>query len=156
LPDLQAFPYPFLNDKENNPVVIVLPQNPDSAAVSDALTLAATLGNRAVTEFDVSVATPDQVTQDKYANANLIILGAKANPPLFGKFTQALASSRNSTVVAAFNNPDFGILYEIPSAWNAKRVMLFVSSGTANGYGAAFDQLIANVPPVGSSGSIAV
>lgn len=156
LPDLQAFPYPFLNDKESIPVVIVLPKTVDNVSIGDALTLAAMLGSRAMMELNLSVATSDQVTQDKYANAHLIVLGAKNNQPLFDKFTQSLASSKSDSVVSAFKNPDYGILYEIASPWNSQRTILLVSSGTDAGYTSAFRWLVNNVPPVDSSGSIAV
>ncbi len=156
LPNLQAFPYPFLNDKENIPVAIVLPTTPGNAIIGDALTLASMLGNRAITEFDVSIVTADQVTQDKYANTNLILLGAKNDQPLFDKFTQSLAASKSASVVAAFKNPDNGILYETASPWNPERMILMVASGTAVGYAHVFDWLVNNVPLVNSSGSIAV
>jgi hypothetical protein len=156
LPDLQAFPYPFLSDKDSAPVVIVLPNKPDNTIIGDALTLAATLGNRAIMEFDVSIATADEVTQRKYANTHLIVLGTKNNQPLFDKFTQSLASSKDDSVVSAFKNANYGILYETISPWNPQRLILLVSSATDTGYTSAFHWLANNVPPVDRSGSIAV
>lgn len=154
LPDLQAFPYPFVSDATNTPTVIILPVKPTAQDLANGLSLAATLGRFAPADFQLNVLTADTASKNDQANANLILLGDLQRNPLLKEFSQSM------TVVPGLSdyesNSDSGLLREAPSPWNPAQTALLVYGNSTAAYQLAVDALYNAAPPVTQPGSVAV
>ncbi len=160
LPDLQAFPYPFVGDPVETPVAIILPPQPNSVELGTGISLAATLGHYAPVDFELIVQTADQVSAETRSEANLIVIGSKSRQPLVA---QALAEMSDvpgyrglDGLYQALKNSKQGLLRTGPSPWNAERVILLAFGETDAGFVNATQALLEAVPPVDQPGSVAI
>ncbi|HLP82056.1 MAG TPA: cellulose biosynthesis cyclic di-GMP-binding regulatory protein BcsB, partial [Nitrosomonas sp.] len=81
VPDLQAFPYPFVND-ETKSTVIIIPEKPTNEEIETALSLASTLGRYTPSDFALKIITADKATDADVHQSNLIIIGTPERNPL--------------------------------------------------------------------------
>jgi hypothetical protein len=146
LPDLLAFPYPFVSDQPAAPVTLVLPDEPEQTEIEQALAVAAVLGRYALRSFDLNVAFADDVTESEYADSHLIVLGERTRQPWVNTFLSASADLEVSST---------GLLHEMVSPWNMGRVVLIVSGQDTDGFASAISALEL-VPAVDRSGTTAV
>jgi hypothetical protein len=146
LPDLLAFPYPFVSDQPAAPVTLVLPDEPEEPEIEQALAVAAVLGRYALRSFDLRVAFADDVTENEYTDSHLIVLGERTRQPWVNTFLSASADLEVSST---------GLLHEIISPWNMGRVVLIVSGQDTDGLASAVGALEL-VPVVDQPGTTAV
>jgi hypothetical protein len=146
LPDLLAFPYPFVSDQPAAPVTLVLPDEPEQSEIAQALALAAVLGRYALRSFDLRVSFAEDVTETTHADSHLIVLGERTRQPWVNTF---LSASDHPEVSST------GLLHEMISPWNIGRVVLIVSGQDTDGFASAVSAL-GQVPAVDRSGTTAV
>lgn len=160
LPDLQAFPYPFVSDQPHAPTTIVLPPEPNGRELGLALSLAATLGHFAPADFELHLLTADQASPETQAGANLIVLGSSERQPLANQFLEAMGAvpgyRGQAGLYQALKSQQSGLLREAPSPWNDERVALLVFGRSEAGFEQAARALFNAAPPVARPGSVAV
>jgi hypothetical protein len=145
-PDLEAFPYPFVDVDSDVPVAIVLPAEPTVAEMAAGLSVAATLGNYAFSDFNLSL-TPE-ASAETFGDANLIILGETERQPLIEEFLATMPTVPDVGLYQALENNDTGVLRVDVSPWNAERVALLAYGQTAVGFERAVQALYNAAPPV--------
>jgi hypothetical protein len=169
LPDLQAFPYPFVSDNADSPssgrsqtapVAIIVPPTPQPAELGLALSLAATLGRFAPADFELELLPADQVSAATHAGAHLIVLGERTRQPLLTEFLETTAGlpgyRGQESLYQALRGSSSGLLREAPSPWNKERIALLVFGDSKAGFENAVQALFKAAPPVGQPGSAAV
>ena len=153
-PDLQVFPYPFIDVDSDVPVAIVLPAEPTAAEVGAGLSVAATLGNYAFSDFSLSLAT--EASAETFGETNLIVLGEAGRQPLIEEFLATMPTVPDVGLYQAVDNNDTGVLRVDFSPWNAERVVLLAYGQTAVGFERAARALYNAAPPVLESALIAL
>ncbi|RMH00363.1 MAG: hypothetical protein D6706_03995 [Chloroflexi bacterium] len=158
LPDLAAFPYPFVSDKPEAPVSLVVPPAPTVAEIAQALNLAAVLGRYAPAEFELVVETADTVTPTSHSQHHLIILGTRNRQPLIDELLTELSDvpgfQEDDGLYQALTGDNTAVLREAPSPWGNDRVILLVLARTENGAQLALDLLYNRTPPTEHPGSV--
>jgi hypothetical protein len=156
LPDLQAYPYPFVASVGNNPSVIVIPDNPTPDELAQALRIAASLGQRSTDSFRLEIATFSEVTEASHANYNLMVIGNTDRQPLIATLQEELPAIPERQVYQALNNPENGILREAQSPWNSDRVVLLAYGQDEDTAERAINTLYQQLPLVTQPGSVAI
>lgn len=155
LPDLKAFPYPFISDEPRTPTLIIVPNEPTVDEMAKAINIAGMLGDYAYTDFTLQIALATEVSPDTDGNANLIVLGLSDRQPLIYQVI-ADSSAVGSNIYQSADSTQDGVLQEGVSAWNADRTVLNVFSKTQAGLDSAVTALLGELPFVSESGSIAL
>lgn len=160
LPDLQAFPYPFVSEQPTAPTAIILPPQPNTQELSSALSIAATLGRFAPTDFELHLLTVERVSAKTQRDANLIVLGSRQRQPLIGEFLTKMGPipgyREEQGLYQHLKSQNDGLLREGPSPWNDERVALLVFGVSEPGFQNAAETLFDAAPPVAQPGSVAV
>ncbi|MBN1202964.1 MAG: cellulose biosynthesis cyclic di-GMP-binding regulatory protein BcsB [Anaerolineae bacterium] len=156
LPDLNAFPYPFVGDSPDVPTAIVIPSEPTDTELSAALSLAAVMGSYAIRDTHLNLLTTDQVSEAEYADANLIVLGERARQPLVDQFMAGMPPIPGGGLYQDLERATTGILREEVSPWNAERMVLLVFGESDEAFVRAAEALYTSVPPVNAPGTIVV
>jgi len=157
IPDLQAFPYPFVsNELDDPPATIVLPPDPTTAEIAKGLSLATSLGRFDFAGLRLNMMAYTESLETFPSNTNLIILGTPERQPLVSKIMESLNSDAKLLATEALNNSLIGILLEAPSSWNPDRTVLVVTGSSQEAFERAADALFDAAPPVQQSGSLAI
>lgn len=160
VPDLQAFPYPFVSDQPGSLVTIVLPDQPEAGEIGMGLSLAATLGRYAPADFGLRLVSASEVSRDTYSDSHLIVIGRRDRQPLIDQFlrqmTPVAGFEGEPGLYRALQTTEAGLLREAPSPWNPDRVVLLVFAQSDGGFKNALNALLGAAPPVDQPGSVAV
>jgi hypothetical protein len=156
IPDLQAFPYPFVSDDNPYPTTLVVPESPTNDELSMALSIASTLGHYAPADFEVDIVTADTANEDSLSRSNIIAIGTMMRNPLIDQMNESMGASSHPGVYEALNNPSSGIIREGISPWNDSRAVLLVYSQTNVGLQNTVTALAGSAPAVPESSTIAV
>jgi hypothetical protein len=156
LPDLQAFPYPFVSDEESTPTTIVLPLGATPDEIRQGLDLAATLGHFATQPLDVRMVTAPDEASSALAGSHVIGVGTLDRNPFVGEALRDLTTIPDDEVARALDDPARGILREAPSPWSDKHVVLLVYAAGEAELDDAVRALTYAAPPVQQPGSAAV
>jgi len=156
LPDLHAFPYPFVSDQVTPPTSIVLPQNPTPNDLQDAFSLVAILGKHTIQDSDVQILASNQLNQESHAEHNLIILGDIQRQPWLETFITETDPLRVSGLYEQLGGTNTGLLHAIDSPWSAEHDIVLAYGDTPEGFSLAAQALYESVPPVYELGSIAL
>jgi hypothetical protein len=155
LPDLHAFPYPFVTAISTPPISVVLPQNHTLNDLQYALALTATLGKYALPDIDIDIITADAASQESLEGHNLIILGEMSRQPLIEALVSEDDLLRINRQLVQLDEPNIGILHSLISAWSPERNVLLVYGETQSGFAQAAEALYTAAPPVFEPGSVA-
>ncbi len=139
-PELALYPAPFF-ERGFDPSVVyfVLPDSPTPDDMAVAATISAGLGRYSRGEIQVSSVTPSELTAEIQDNYNLIVIGRPEANTFLSKIPLPL-SLAGANVTAGQ-----GILQEIESPWNPRRMVLAVTGRTNEGMfkaGAALNRQI--------------
>jgi hypothetical protein len=157
LPDLQAFPYPFVSDAADAPTTtIIVPSEPTPDDLANGLSMAATLGRYATHGVNLALVTSADASQQTHGDSHLIVIGESARNPLVNDLSEGMVAVPDPAVYESLQNPQFGVLREGQSPWNAERVALLVYSASEAGVNEGVSALWKTVPPVSQPGSVAV
>ncbi len=160
LPDLQAFPYPFVSDQPTAETVIAVPPQPRRREMALALDLAAYLGRYQVAEAPLHILSADQINEETHRDAHLIVLGQRSRQPLVDAFLDVMGAipgyRGEAGLYRALSTPYQGLIREGPSPWNPDRVALLVFGESEAGFENAMYGLLSGAPPVGQPGSVAL
>jgi hypothetical protein len=157
VPTLQGYPFPFVTDREETSVTIVLPENPVQDDFSAALSVAANLGQRASLDFEVNIVDPIAIQTDTIANQYLIVLGSIDKQPLITEILPEITSDLEGLgLYPLVDNFSLGILQTIISPWNPERIVLVISGYNQAAYERALDRVLTTYPLVPSSGTWAL
>ncbi|MBN1426971.1 MAG: cellulose biosynthesis cyclic di-GMP-binding regulatory protein BcsB [Anaerolineae bacterium] len=157
IPDLLAFPYPFVGSSSDDPPTnIILPAAATTDEIAEGLSLATSLGRFNLVISNLSMVTYSETLEASLADFNLIILGSPERQPLVGKLLQSFNSDVTRLATEALSNPLMGVLLEISSYWNPERTTLVVTGNSQEAFKSAADALFAAAPPVQQSGSLAI
>lgn len=156
VPDLHAFPYPFISAESTAPISIVLPQDHTSDDLQSAMALAATLGKYALPDIDIQIITAGAVSSESLQDHNLIILGELTRQPLIEAFVSEDDLLRVSQQLVQLDDPNIGVLHSLTSAWSPDHKALLVYGETQAGFAQAVETLFMTIPPVFEPGSIAL
>jgi hypothetical protein len=156
LPELQAFPYPYVGS-DAQPAALVVPNSPTSDEISAALRLALVMGHRARgIDLPLEVALTGDVTQTSHGNYHLLILGTLDRQPLLTTMIDQLPPVFDTQLYQAVSEVDSGIVRQSASPWNRERVVTLVYSAGADGFDKAYRGLITGAPPVGVPATFAI
>jgi hypothetical protein len=155
VPDLQAFPYPFVNDDANS-TIIIIPERPTNDEIQSGLNLASTLGRYTPSDFSLKVITADKATQASMSQSNLIIIGTLDRNPLINEFNSNMGELNNPGVYDALKNTSNGLIREGPSLWNENLTALLIFANTQEGVNNAALGLFDSAPPLLQSGTLAI
>jgi hypothetical protein len=160
VPDLQAFPYPFLSDASPAPIAVIVPAKPTNDELTATLEMVALLGRLSLSRFDLRTVIDDGKLQDTQAKANLIVLGTRDRQPLIDQFSTAMLKNVTGTdttdVQTQIKAPDAAFWQEGVSPWNKDRVALIVSGGSPTAFAQAALALGQANLPIASFGLIAL
>jgi hypothetical protein len=156
LPDLQAFPYPFVSDQASPPTVIVMPDDPLPTDLEAGLLIANTLGRYGPGSVEVELIPSSQLNEEQYSDSNLIILGFGQRQPLYDQFSEGFELLPEGAINHIRDNPGAGQLWTSQSPWNEDRMALLLYSKTSDGFTEAVSALFLSTPPVEEGGNFAV
>ena len=124
-PDLSLYPAPFFERGfEPSVVYFVLPDSPASDDMTVAATISAGLGRYSAGEIELRSVTPSELTSEILDNYNLIVIGLPEANTFLSQLSLPL--SPEQTDIA----DDHGVLQEITSPWNSRRMVLIVTGKT--------------------------
>ncbi len=139
-PDLVLYPVPFFEQAfETSLVYFVLPDSPTPDDMTVAATISAGLGRYSRGEIQIGSVTPAELTSEIRDNYNLIVIGRPETNSFLAELPLPLSLERANVA------PDHGILEEIESPWNPRRMVLVVTGKTDEGMfkaGAALNRQI--------------
>jgi len=160
LPDLQAYPYPFVSDTRSTSTTLVIPDDPTGAELGAALSTVATLGRFAPGRADIRMVSTSDATADRVRDTHLIVMGTRARQPLvddlLSQMTDVPGYRDEPGLYRLLSDDETGLLREAPSPWNKERVVLLVFAQTDSGFEAASSALFNAAPPVQQPGSVAL
>ena len=157
IPDLQAFPYPFVdNSSDELPTTIVLPLAATPDEIAKGLSLATSLGRFGLAASQLDMAAYKETSEISLTDSNLVVLGTPERQPLVGKIMEKLTPDAAPLATEALDNSLMGILLESPSPWNPDGTVLVVTGGSQDAFVGAADALFDAAPPVQQSGSLAI
>ena len=154
-PDLQAFPYPFVNN-DAVPTTIIIPEDPTNDEIKAGINLASTLGRYTPSDFNLEIITADKATKESLSNSNIVIIGALERNSLLDEFNNNMGELNNPGVYEALKNTSNGLLREGKSLWNDERIALLVFAQTQEGVDNAALSLFDSAPPLLQSGTLAI
>lgn len=149
LPDLDKlrFGFPFAAPQDLSRTAIVLPQNPSNTDVLTMLEFSERLGRLSqrnpddVDSIKLEVFTPDTLGQ-KRGDSNLVVIGTRDRLPFAQEvfkqggiglnLSQAFGRSDANSVIQALQDTQ-GLIKQILSPWNDKRVVLALTAQTESG-----------------------
>src|SRR5215470_11463765 len=100
-------------------MTLVVPTQPTDDELAAGLSLAASMGQLAFNDFQLTMMTADQVSDTAQANTNLIVLGSQQRQAYINQFVGDTFPIVNLS--ASLQNSPIGFLQEITSPWNASR-----------------------------------
>lgn len=131
--NLQTFPYPYVSDKDIQPTVVVLPDEPTTAEIAQGLAVIKQLGDYTLDDIDISILTASQLNQTEYSGANLIVLGTVDRQPWVMEFLRSLPQIPEDGVYQALNDENIGLIVEGTSPWSASHTALVIVSQSSKG-----------------------
>lgn len=150
-PDLSLYPVPFYERTfEPSVVYFVLPDVPTPQDTTVAATIAAGLGRYSSGEVEIRSVTPPELSDEILANHNLIAIGRPGTNTFFSQLSLPLS------LAGADFTDEQGILQEITSPWNPRRMILIVTGATDAGMTKAGMALNRQVSFPGFKGQIAI
>jgi hypothetical protein len=176
VPDLQAFPYPFAAGIPTAPVRIVVPDAVEPQQVEGVIRLAFELGFASFADIDLGVLALNDLDPSAYDSNLIFLLNADTQPGMRALFANAEAANGEAASAAegtesalagdttglldlslyrALDEP-FGLLYTDQSPANPERTVLIILSDSADGFRAALTGLTQTMPPVSTSGTVAI
>lgn len=139
-PDLALYPVPFFERGfEPSVVYFVLPDSPTPDDMTVSATISAGLGRHSAGEIQLRSVTPSELTSEIRSNYSLIVIGRPETNAFFSQLSLPLSLERAGVA------DDHGILQEIVSPWNPRRMVLVVTGKTSEGMfkaGAALNRQI--------------
>ncbi len=131
-PSLANFPQPIYQGSfVPDSAVIVVPDQPSSTDLQEAMTVAAGLGNVSGNTLLLDMTTASQLTADQKSANHLILVGKAASQPILLRQLQLPVPA--SQFQATGSAPDDGLIEMINSPWSANHVILVVSGNTDQG-----------------------
>ena len=139
-PDLALYPVPFSEPGfEPSVVYFVLPDSPTSDDMTVAATISAGLGRYSAGEIQLKSVTPSELTSEIRDSYNLIVIGWPEANAFLSQLSLPLSLERAGIA------DDHGVLQELVSPWNPRRMVLAVTGRTYEGVfkaGAALNRQI--------------
>ena len=156
LPDLAAFPYPFVDFQGGDPVRIVVPERPTRSELSMALSLAAILGQQSIgdTAVDMRLATGE--TARTYADYQLITLGTPNRHPLLRQLIDDTLLTTPSDIYQLLATPRNGFFQTMRPVWDEEKIVLAIFGETPQGFNNAAEAFYEQGYLVRDIGSLAL
>ena len=127
-PDLALYPVPFFERGfEPSVVYFVLSDSPTSDDMTVAATISAGLGRYSDGEIQLRSVTPSELTSEILDNYNLIVMGWPEANTFLSQLPLPLSLERADVA------DDHGVLQEIVSPWNPRRMVLTVTGKSYEG-----------------------
>ncbi len=127
------FPRPLNQDSVfAETAIVVVPDQPSSAELQAALTVAAGFGSMAGSGLTMDMTTVGKLTPDQQANNQLILVGKAASLPLLKELTLPMAFDGSQFKLDA-SGQDNGVVQMITSPWAVGKVALVVAGNTDAG-----------------------
>ncbi len=134
-------------------VLFVVPDKPSSAELGSALTIAAGLENITNNSLQLDLATASELTPEKVAAQNLILVGKANSMPLLSQLTlpAGVASGKFKD-----SNQDDGVIQMVDSPWNPANVVMLVGGNSDAGVAKAAQAVSTGVIRAGSASNLAI
>ena len=155
LPDLRAFPYPFVDNLANTATIIALPDAATDEELSYGIGLAALMGRYAADDVSLTLMSASELNPEAHAGSHLILIGERQRLPLIDEFLAQMAPVPDDAIYKSLSRPETGLLREAPSPWNSDRLALLVFSDGAVGLRQAMQAMLAQLPIVSESATVA-
>lgn len=154
--NLINFPRPIFQDSVfPEAALVVIPDQPSSAELRAALTVAAGLGNLTGNKLLQDLTTVSQLTPEQQAVNHLILVGKAAGLPLLGSLELPLKATGGQFAFEG-GAPDNGVVEMVAAPWNPAEVVLVVSGNSDAGVVKAAQALTTGVLRVNSAPNLAV
>lgn len=155
-PELQAFPFPFLQETKETETFIVLPDAPTQDEIKLGMSVVSMLGSYTPKVRGLQIRSTGELSDDELENSNLIILGTPDRQPLIERVTGDLDDIPQLGLYRAMNTDRIGYFATdfINDDLTATGIAIF--GDTMDGLTTAVDALAANRPIVSSPGKMAV
>ena len=154
-PDLYFFPYPFVAPDSDIPVRFVLPGSPSAEELQTAFSVAALMGNQALTHINLDVIRGTTVRSQAYTGHHLILIGTTANNSALEETAMGMQTNVSDEIYQLFNAPQAGFFHALASPWDEGMAALAIFSATDVGFQAAAEALYQQGRLVGEPGSVA-
>lgn len=156
LPDLAAFPHPFVDFQGGDPVRIVVPARPTRSELSLAFSLAAVLGQQNIGDMavDIRLATPD--TSHIYPNYQLITLGTPDRHPLLHQLIDDTLLTAPPDIYQLLSTSRNGFFQTMHPVWDEEQVILAIFGETPQAFNIAADAFYEQGYLVRETGSLAL
>ena len=130
---LANFPQPiyqgsFIPDS----ALVVIPDQPSSSDLQEAMTVAAGLGNLSNNKLVLDMTTVSQLTPDQKSANHLVFVGKAASLPTLQQLQLPVPSSAGQLQTTGSSQDD-GLIEMINSPWSTNHVILVVSGNTDQG-----------------------
>jgi cellulose synthase operon protein B len=156
LPDLFFFPYPFVHTSVTPPTSLVLSARPTAEDLQMALSLAAVMGNQAITDLTLDVIKAETVTPEAYVGQQLALIGDLSSHPLLPEFAADVEIKVPTEVYQIFNDPRVGLYQTQASPWDEEMIALGVYGKGQAGARAAYSAFYKQGRLTDESGSLAL
>jgi hypothetical protein len=113
LPDLYFFPYPFVTPNSDTPVRFLVPGTPSVEELQSAFSLAALMGNQALTHLDVDVRRGTTVRSEAYTGHHLILIGTTSDNSALEETVTEVQTNVPDEVYQVFNAPQAGFFHAL-------------------------------------------
>jgi hypothetical protein len=127
-PDLALYPVPFFElSFEPSIAHFVLPDLPTSDDMTAAATISAGLGRYSDGEIQLTSVTATEITSETLNNHHMIVIGLPEANTFLSQLSFPLSLERADIA------DDYGVLQEITSPWNPRRMILIVTGKSYEG-----------------------
>ncbi|MEI6289107.1 MAG: cellulose biosynthesis cyclic di-GMP-binding regulatory protein BcsB [Chloroflexota bacterium] len=116
----------------NDTSIVVIPDQPTSAELQAAYTIAAVLGSMAGTTLAIDMTTVSQLTAEQKAGNQMIVVGKSTSLPIIRDLKLSLGAD-NGQFALTGEAADNGIIQLVTSPWSTGKVVLLVSGNSDAG-----------------------
>ena len=133
--------------------LFVVPDKPSAAELESVLTIAAGLGNLTNNNMLMDLATASELTPEKAAAQNLILVGKASSMPLISQLTLPAG-----VVSGKFkdSNQDDGVIEMVDSPWNPANVVLLIGGNSDVGVAKAAQAVSTGVLRAGTASNVSI
>ena len=155
-PDLYYFPYPFASLANENPVRLIVADEPTVGDIQAALSIAAMLGSGSTPNLQLDMRHVSTETPESLSGRNLIMIGTPSRHVLLKEVLAATQANIPLDIYQVLSAQRTGVFHVLKSPWDDQRSVLAIYSESDAGLDAALQSLYERANLTDESGSIAL
>ena len=155
-PDLYYFPYPFASLANENPVRLIVADDPALTDIQAALSISALLGRGSTPNLQVDMKHVSAETPESLAGRNLIMIGIPSRHALLQEVLATAQTNIPLDIYQVLSAQRTGIFHVLKSPWDEQMSLLAIYSESDAGLDAALQSVYERANLTDESGSIAL